>query len=132
MPAATKTLFRPVGQAELELIAASGHRAFPPRLPGQPIFYPVLNEQYAVQIARDWNTKDAASGYVGYVTRFQVRAELVARYPVQTVGARPHQELWVPAEDLEAFNAGIVGPIEVIAEFRGDQQPGGLSLPGST
>jgi hypothetical protein len=120
----TTILFRPVGQHELELIAASGHRAFPPRLPGQPIFYPVLNEEYAVQIARDWNTKDEASGYVGYVTRFQVRADLVARYPVQTVGARPHQELWVPADDLEAFNAGIVGFIEVIAEFRADQQPG--------
>ena len=87
MTAATMTLFRPVGQAELDLIAASGYRLFPPRLPGQPIFYPVLSEEYAAQIARDWNTKDAASGYVGYVTRFQVRTEVAARYPTQTVGA---------------------------------------------
>ena len=68
----TITLFRPVGQKEMELIRQSGDRTFPPRLPFQPIFYPVLYQDYAVQIARDWNTKDAASGYVGYVTRFRL------------------------------------------------------------
>lgn len=118
-PGATVTLFRPVGQAELDLIRATGNRAFPPRLAWQPIFYPVLNEAYATQIARDWNTKDAASGHVGYVTRFAVEAEFVSRYPIQTVGAASHQELWVPAEELAEFNRRIVGPIEVIAEFRG-------------
>jgi hypothetical protein len=114
------TLYRPVGQAELELIRATGYRAFPPRLPGQPIFYPVLNEEYAVQIARDWNTRDAASGFAGYVTRFRVRAAHLARYDVQTVGrGRLHEEYWVPADELPAFNANIVGPIEVVAEYRG-------------
>lgn len=73
------TLFRPVGQQELELIAASGWRAFPPRLFWQPIFYPVLTEEYAIGIARDWNTKDAASGYVGYVTRFRVRKAFLSK-----------------------------------------------------
>src|SRR5881296_3281599 len=76
----TATLFRPVGPKELELIRASGNRAFPPRLPEQPIFYPVLNEEYAVEIARDWNVKASGSGYV---TRFRVRAAFLARYPVQ-------------------------------------------------
>lgn len=114
----TTILYRPVGQAELDLIAASGFTAFPPRLPGQPIFYPVLSEAYATQIARDWNTKDSASGYAGYVTRFRVRADVAARYPVHTVGASQHQELWIPAEDLGAFNAAIVGPIVVTTEFR--------------
>ena len=114
----TVTLYRPVGARELELIAASGHRAFPPRLPQQPIFYPVLNEEYAVQIARDWNTKDEASGYVGFVTRFRVDAAFAGRYEPRTVGASMHRELWVPAEELDAFNAHIVGLIEVIAEFR--------------
>src|SRR5215212_3132848 len=84
----TTVLWRPVGQAELELIGQSGWRAFPPRLPHQPIFYPVLDEGYAVQIARDWNTRDAASGYVGYVIRFQVRAAFLDHYPVRTVGGR--------------------------------------------
>lgn len=115
----TTELFRPVGAAELRLIEESGWRAFPPRLAHQPIFYPVLNEDYAVQIARDWNTKDAASGYAGYVTRFRVRTELVSRYPVRTVGARQHQELWIPAEELDELNANIVGMIEVTAEFCG-------------
>jgi len=108
-------LYRPVGPKELALIAASGHREFPPRLPGQPIFYPVLNEEYARQIARDWNVP--ASG-AGYVTRFAVRNEFVARYPIQTVGGSVHQELWIPAEDLAEMNRNIVGLIEVIAEYK--------------
>jgi len=103
-----------VGAAELKLIEASGFREFPPRLPEQPIFYPVLNKEYATQIARDWNaTRDGA----GYVTRFEVSADFVSRYKVQTVGSSVHQELWVPAEDLPEFNRHIVGLIEVIASF---------------
>ncbi len=114
----TVILFRPVGQKELDLIQESGYTAFPPRLFFQPIFYPVINEEYATQIARDWNTKDKASGYVGYVTRFCVRTEYLARYEVHTVGGVQHQEYWIPAEDLAEFNHNIVGQIEVIAEFR--------------
>ena len=111
-------LYRPVGPKELELIAASGYRAFPPRLPDQPIFYPVLNEDYAVQIARDWNVRASGSGYV---TRFHVRTDFLARYPVQTVGGTVHQELWVPAEELREFNNNIVGSIEVIRRFEGSE-----------
>ena len=107
-------LYRPVGQKELALIAASGYREFPPRLPEQPIFYPVLNEEYARQIARDWNVP--ASG-AGYVTRFAVRKEFVARYPMHTVGGAVHQELWIPAEDLAEMNRNIVGLIDVIGEY---------------
>jgi hypothetical protein len=73
-----------------------------------------------VQIARDWNTKDAASGYVGYVTRLRVHSDFLARYPLQTAGAQRHQEHWIPAEEMDAFNAALVGPIEVVAEFRGE------------
>jgi hypothetical protein len=115
---ATVVLFRPVGQKELDLIRASGFTAFPPRLPTQPIFYPVLQEAYAVQIARDWNTRDPASGHVGYVTRFRVRSAFLERYPVRNAGGSRHQEYWVPAEDLPEFNRNIEGPIEVVAEFR--------------
>ncbi len=111
-------LFRPVGQKEMDLIRESGDAGFPPRLPFQPIFYPVLNEEYAVKIARDWNTKDAATGYVGYVTRFRVLAPFLEQYAVQTVGASYHQEYWIPAEDLAAFNENIVGRIEVTAVFQ--------------
>ncbi len=114
MPA-TLTLYRPVGPAELALIEATGYREFPPRLPEQPIFYPVLNEEYAAQIARDWNVKESGSGFV---TRFAIDAAFAARYPVQVVGGRRHQELWVSAEELAEFNRNLVGSIEVIAEFR--------------
>lgn len=117
----TITLFRPVGARELALIAQSGFRAFPPRLAGQPIFYPVLTEAYAIEIARDWNTKDEASDFAGFVTRFTVDAAFLARYAVHTVGASRHQELWVPAEDLAELNQHIVGPIEVTAEFRSER-----------
>jgi hypothetical protein len=119
----TIELYRPVGKKELDLIAATGFRRFPPRLPGQPIFYPVLNEEYAAQIARDWNTKDPASGYAGYVTRFAVDAQFAQRYEPQRVGGAIHVELWVPAADLDEFNDHIVGEINVIAEFHGDPRP---------
>jgi hypothetical protein len=116
----TTILYRPVGYEELELIRLSGSTRFPPRLPEQPIFYPVLNEEYAVQIARDWNARHNLSK-VGYVTRFKVRSEYLHRYEVQTVGGSMHQEYWIPAEELEEFNRNIVGPIDVIAEYHGDE-----------
>lgn len=107
-------LYRPTGPRELELVRASGFRRWPPRLPDQPIFYPVTNEDYAIQIARDWNVPASGSGYV---TRFAVDAEFMQRYPLQTVGGREHTEWWVPAEDLEQLNDHIVGLIDVIHEF---------------
>jgi hypothetical protein len=113
----TITLFRPVGPAELELIRQSGFRAFPPRLPEQPIFYPVLTEDYAVKIARDWNVP--ASG-AGYVTRFAVLASYLPAYQPQDAGGVAHREYWIPAEDLPAFNDAIVGKIEVVATFAGE------------
>ena len=110
----TLKLWRPVDPTELELIRQSGMRAFPPRLPEQPIFYPVLTEEYAVKIARDWNVPASGSGFV---TRFQVSRAFIDRYDVQQAGGRSHLEYWIPAEDLDAFNAAIVGPIEVIRSF---------------
>jgi hypothetical protein len=114
----TTTLFRPVGHEELKLIEESGYTAFPPRLPEQPIFYPVLNEEYATQIARDWNAKYNKIRR-GYVTRFQVQTSFLQKYEIQIVGGSEHQEYWIPAEDLEEFNRQIVGHIEVIAEYQG-------------
>ncbi|MER7846263.1 ADP-ribosylation/crystallin J1 [Kitasatospora sp. NPDC096077] len=111
----TTTLWRPTGPQELALVEAADWRAWPPRLPEQPIFYPVLNEDYAIRIARDWNVP--ASG-AGYVTRFEVGTDFLARYPVQRAGGRTILELWVPAEELAEFNRHIVGRIEVVHEFR--------------
>jgi hypothetical protein len=111
----TVTLYRPVGTKELALIEASGFRAFPPRLPEQPIFYPVTNEAYAVQIARDWNTK--SGDRIGFVTRFAVDAGFLAQFDRKIVGGRQHEEYWIPAEELDALNRAIVGAIEIIGRF---------------
>jgi hypothetical protein len=108
------TLYRPVGPRELELIRASGWRHFPPRLPEQPIFYPVTNREYAAQIARDWNVKESGAGFV---TQFDVDATYLGQFSVQKVGGNIHTEYWIPAEALPEFNAHIVGVIAVIEEF---------------
>ncbi len=111
----TVTLWRPVGPEELALMQDADMRAFPPRLPEQPIFYPVLTEDYAVKIARDWNVKASGSGYV---TRFEVRKDFLDAYDVQEAGGRSHLEYGIPAEDLPAFNDAIVGQIDVVQTFR--------------
>ncbi|GLK79311.1 ADP-ribosylation/crystallin J1 [Methylopila turkensis] len=110
----TVTLWRPVGPQELTLIEESGSRAFPPRLPDQPIFYPVLTQEYAAKIARDWNVP--ASG-AGYVTRFEVREDFLRAYSPQPAGGRDHLEYWIPAGELPAFNDAIVGEIVVVQSF---------------
>ena len=111
----TVILYRPTGPEELALVAQSDWRRWPPRLPEQPIFYPVTNEDYAVEIARDWNLPQSGAGFV---TRFEVRADFMARYETHIVGAARHEEWWIPAEDLEALNAHIVGRIEVVRSFQ--------------
>ena len=110
-------LFRPVGRQELDLIAASGHRTFPPRPPDESTFYPVLSRKYAEQLARNWNAKDPNSGFRGFVLRFRVRADYLSRFDVHAVGDTSHQEYWIPAEELEEFNRHIVGQIEVVAVY---------------
>lgn len=107
-------LYRPVGQAEYDLIAASAFTAYPPRLPQQPIFYPVLNERYAREISEKWNRRHADAQYTGYVTTFEIDDAYIAQFPVQTVGAGYHQELWIPSEELEEFNRHIIGKIRIL------------------
>jgi hypothetical protein len=112
----TTNLFRPVGPKELALIEHSGFLEFPPRLEGQPYFYPVANEEYAIQIARDWNAKSPEIGS-GYVTRFRVRTDYLNKFSLQTAGSAVHKEYWIPAEELPEFNRNIIGKIEVIHKF---------------
>lgn len=109
-------LFRPVGTKELELIAGSGYKKYPPRLPEQPIFYPVLNEKYATEIASQWNVT-YNEDHKGYVTKFEIEDAYVAQFAVHVVGDSYHQELWIPAEALDIFNQHIIGYIQVINEF---------------
>jgi len=110
----TTTLWRPVGPGELDLIRQANMVAFPPRLPEQPIFYPVLSEDYAIKIARDWNVPASGSGFV---TRFEVKTSYLKQYRVQDAGGRAHLEYWIPATDMDAFNDAIVGKIEIVREF---------------
>ena len=115
-------LYRPVGLKEIELIAKTEFKAFPPRLPEQPIFYPVLNFEYAEQIARDWNTQ--SNSFAGFVTKFDVEDDYVKQFDVQTVGSRIHQELWIPAEDMLEFNRHIIGKITIEAAYYGENFQG--------
>ena len=101
-------LYRPVGQKEYELIEQSRYKKFPPRLDWQPIFYPVLSKEYAQQIAKEWNTQDEFSGYLGYVLEFEVKDKFLAKYEVHTVGGNIHQEYWIPAADLEELNKNLI------------------------
>ncbi len=117
----TVTLWRPTGAKELALVEASGWRAWPPRLPEQPIFYPVTSREYAEEIARDWNTK--FDERVGHVTRFAVRKSFLDRFERKVVGARRHEEYWIPAELLDEMNANVVGAIQVVATFTAADGP---------
>lgn len=110
-------LYRPVGLHELRLIYQSEMRAFPPRPPEQPIFYPVTNEGYATKIARDWNT--LSETFAGFVTRFSIDDAYASRFERRVVGSREHEELWVPAEEMAEFNAHLEGPIQVLGAFFG-------------
>lgn len=116
----TKTLYRPVGLREMELIAESNYLKFPPRLEWQPIFYPVLNQQYAEQIANEWNTPDEFSGFCGIVTAFEVNEEYLQQFEIQNVGDKSHNELWIPSEELPEFNQNIIGTIEVVNVYFGE------------
>lgn len=111
----TTTLWRPVGPTELDLIRQADMAAFPPRLPEQPIFYPVLSEEYAIRIARDWNVPASGSGFV---TRFEVKTGYLNQHQVREAGGRSNLEYWIPAEELSSFNDAIVGKIVVVQEFR--------------
>jgi hypothetical protein len=129
---APRTLYRPVGLLELNLILDSDARAFPPRLPEQPIFYPVLNFEYAEQIASRWNPFDPASGFAGYVTDFDVDADFVRLFEVKKVGeAAKHRELWIPADQLPQFNAHLRSRIRTRAAFYGPAYLGPAPLAGA-
>lgn len=109
-------LYRPVGTKELELIKHTDYTEYPPRLPEQPIFYPVLNEKYATEIAVQWNVR-LNDDHKGYVTKFEIDDTYAAQFEVHTVGDSYHQELWVPSEELDVFNRHIQGKIQIIHEF---------------
>lgn len=74
------------------------------RLADQSNFYPVLNKQYAIRIAREWNVPSCRAAYV---TRFHLETGCTP-IPSQRGGGRSIVELWVRAEELTDFNSHIV------------------------
>jgi hypothetical protein len=80
----------------------------------QPIFYPVLTEAYATRIAREWNVPHEG---VGHVTAFEVRKDFLDRYEPQVAGGTELREYWIPAEELDVFNAALVGPIRLVTSY---------------
>lgn len=112
----TVVCYRPVGEKELELVKQSGNKRWPPRLPEQPIFYPVSNEDYAIGVTR-WNVTDFGKGYV---TKFHLKKSFLDQYPLKCVGASNHTEWWIPAEDVDKMNNNIIGLIELILEIGSD------------
>lgn len=119
----TVRLWRPLGLKELKLIVDSGYRTYPPRLYWQPIFYPVTNFAYAEQITREWNVVSNGD-YCGFVTEFDISQEHLSKYQEQIVGGQIHTEYWIPAEELDAFNANIVGHIRVVASRYSNEYSG--------
>lgn len=113
----TRILYRPVGPGELELIKKSGWKKFPPRLPEQPIFYPVLNEEYANQINIEWNVPAYGTGFT---MKFHINADYFEKFEVRNVGGQNHNELWVPSEKMDEFNSNIVGLIDIVKKFNKD------------
>ena len=106
------------------LIEATNMTRFPPRLAWQPIFYPVLNQEYASEIAVKWNLDDEVSGYAGFVTAFEISSKYFEKFEVKNVGGFHHNELWIPSECLEEFNDEIVGSIKVIQAHYGSKYQG--------
>jgi hypothetical protein len=115
------TLFRPIGQKELQLIIENGYTGFPPRLVWQPIFYPVMNVEYAREICQKWNIHDENSNFSGFVTAFDVDSDYLSQFEIQNVGGTQHNELWIPSEELSNFNAHIIGKIRVIEAYYGEK-----------
>lgn len=116
------TLYRPVEPLELEAIRDSGFARFPARRPGQPLFYPLAQEDYARAVARE---SCAPAAGVGYVTRFQVDRGYLSQFPLHPARLPRTLEYWVPAEELDEFNDHIQGRIEVVAEYRDDDGSAG-------
>jgi len=111
----TTVMCRPIGPGEYELLVQNGFTFWPARLPGQPIFYPVTNVEYARQITREWNVPAYGRGWV---TEFTVRTSFASKYQIQKVGGMIHTEWWIPAEDLDELNQNIIGKIRVTEEWK--------------
>ena len=117
-------LYRPVGLFEMLKILESRGKEFPPRLAEQPIFYPVVNYEYAKQISEKWNTKDRLSGNVGFITEFEIDDTYISNYELHQVGNKEHIEYWIPSSELPEFNKHIIKNIVISNGFYGNNYAG--------
>ena len=115
IPLERTILFHALGSDELELIKRSGWTQFPSRSREEPLFYPILTEEYATQVAKEAYVE--VDG-VGWVIKSAVSTDFVRKYDVQQIGASYQREYWIPAAELADLNRHLVGPIEVLAELR--------------
>ena len=103
-------LFRPVNIYELYKIDKSGWKRFPPRLPEQPIFYPVLDYNYAKKINK-WNIDAYGKGYI---VSFEIDDDYISQFDIHNVGDKNDKEYWIPVDELDKFNEKIIGKIFII------------------
>jgi hypothetical protein len=115
-------LYRPTGLEELYRIHESEMRTFPRRLPDQHTFYPFTDVIYAAQMALDWNTNRGEGA--GFVVRFVVEDEHLAKFRRRPVGNAGHHELWIPREELWVINENMASTIEVVAAYFHDEYRG--------
>jgi len=94
----TTVLHRVVDEAELAKIEASGHRRFP----RPSTTFTLLADEGHARLSRG----------SGWVTRFTVQADVLARYP--RLGTERDAEYAIPPGEVEALNDAIVGPIVVL------------------
>jgi hypothetical protein len=94
--------------------AGEPHDGLSSPLSGTADIHPVLSEDYAVKITRNWNVPGSGAGYVA---RFEVLKSFIDGYRIEEAGGRAHREYWIPAADMDALNAAIVATIELVAAF---------------
>jgi hypothetical protein len=103
-------LFKPVTPIQLEKILANNCEGFGCSFEGERFFYPKLHHHYAEQIAR--NSYGSRYG-AGYVVEFEVDADYISRFPLQTIGYDEQQEYCVDINRLPELNQHIHGKIEI-------------------
>jgi hypothetical protein len=119
-------LYRPMDIEELCAVYETGMKTFPRRKAEQPIFYPVLNLDYADEIAGRWNVKGPSAS--GYVAKFSIDDTYADQFQPRQVGGSHHVELWVPAEELSKFNGYILLPIVIVSAYFGDNFRGHIPV----
>lgn len=117
-------LYRPVGLYEMSKILDLKGEEFPKEFFNHSLCRVIVNLDYALKVARDWNAKDRNSGYAGFVIEFEVNKSFIDNYTVQCVGKNNGLEYLIPANQISIFNYNIKGKIKIQDAFFGDDYIG--------